>query len=654
MSDATTEQPREERIPISVAAAAITAFAMLYVTAGDLHSPNAGQVVALPFLGALFLLTYATRWRLPAGRWFGYVLRGVLFGAILLAVGMPREDASYWYFKKEYTSLAGYLLATEMVVQAWRWRDWSQPPEAIGVAILLTSLIVAAASNTFRHHEVAYFVPVYVSLLIISLRRISKPAKPPQRRAGLVILRALMALAALTFAYAVVSSINRYDYRIIRFAMKYLNRPDVKTEIGLSDAPYLGAVFNPDPSLERVLIIDGSVSDPHLRTMAFDRYEARLWQPAMHDRVFQPIDAAALGAGKSGARATVTLLNDISGLLPAPLDSAGIVSDAAISRDTEAVLQTQDPARDLTYQIIAPPHLAYQGPLCVAPTPRERGTLLTVPPEIDPRVGELARRVAGTGRPILRVFRIAGELRDHHAYSLSFSPTGEPMSDFILNDRAAHCEYFASAMVMMARSAGICARFVTGYYAHEREGNQTVVRGRDAHAWAECWVDGTGWVTVDATPSSGTPDALYQQPSIWRRWGDVIADLPRLIRQQFARISRTFMLIVAGAAVAMALCASFYRYLRDRRKQPTTQWRQYAGPSPDLAAAARRFERAVRRRGLLLLPHRTWRESLGAAPPPFQKFIAEYDILRFGGGGDPHRLGRLLEQIEQEPRDPNP
>jgi len=653
MTETTTEKPREDSIPLPVAGATITGFAMLYVTTGQFRSANPAQFLGLPVLGTLLLLTYATHWRLPSSRWYGYALRGVLFGAIVLIVGMPREDTSFWYFKDEYTILGGYLLAAEMVVQAWRWRDWSQPPEAVGVAILLSALIVAAASNTYRHWQVGYFAPVYAVLLILSLRRIGIPAKTPRRATGLLVFRALLVLTALALAYAGVDSVNRYD-RIIRRALKLLNRPQMHAELGLSDTPHLGSVFNPHPSLERVLIIDGPLSDPHLRAMAFDRYQGSGWRPMMSERTFVPIDDAGLGSSKSGARATVTELGGLPGLLVAPLDSAGIVTDAEIDRDDQGVLQTHNLTQNLGYQIIAPPRTANQGPLCIALGDQQRSMMLMIPPEIDPRVCQFAREIAGSGSPMTRLSRLEQELRDHHAYSLVFVPTGEPISDFVLNRRAAHCEYFGSAMVIMARSAGIPARFVTGYYAHELEGNQTVVRGRDAHAWAECWIDGTGWVTIDATPSSGTPDALYPRPSGWRLWWDWVSDLPRRIKQTLSQIGRGSVLLLAGAVVAIALLAALYRHLRDRRKQTITKWRQYAGPSADLAAAARRFERAVQRHGLILLPHRTWRESLAAAPAPFQEFISEYDILRFGAADDPHRLSELLDRIEQEPRISNP
>ncbi len=374
----------------------------------------------------------------------------------------------------------------------------------------------------------------------------------------------------------------------------------------------------------------------------------------MHERVFTPIDPGDVGAGKTGPRLDVRVLADTFGLLLAPLNSAGIVCDAPVDRGDEGELQLHDPVADFTYQIISAPQNAYQGALCVAPDVSERATLLAIPPDLDPGVGKLARKVSGTGSPAEQLSRLADELREHHGYSLSFTPQGEPISDFVLNHRAAHCEYFASAMVIMARSIGIPARFVSGYYAHEREGNQTIVRGRDAHAWAECWIDGTGWVTVDATPSAGTPDALYPRTSAWRRCWDSITDLPRLFKRLSARANRSTMILAAAIAVAIASLVSLIRYLRNRPKLLRPRALQYPPPPAELAAAARRFERAAQQRGHNLAPHRTWRESLATAPAAYHEFISTYNTLRFGAAGDPHRLNELLDQIEQEPRNPNP
>jgi transglutaminase-like putative cysteine protease len=89
-------------------------------------------------------------------------------------------------------------------------------------------------------------------------------------------------------------------------------------------------------------------------------------------------------------------------------------------------------------------------------------------------------------------------------------PKGETaLGDFLTRTRAGHCEYFASAATLLARAAGVPARYATGFAAIEysRLEGAWVVRTRHSHAWSRAWVDGR-WVDMDATPASwGTEEA---------------------------------------------------------------------------------------------------------------------------------------------------
>ncbi len=105
------------------------------------------------------------------------------------------------------------------------------------------------------------------------------------------------------------------------------------------------------------------------------------------------------------------------------------------------------------------------------------------------------------------VSQIAAHFQDFQ-YSLDLLRPREntaPVSDFLLNTRAGHCEYFASATTLLLRGAGIPARYAVGYSVHEfspLEG-QYVVRSRDAHAWTLVYLDGS-WQILDTTPPDWT------------------------------------------------------------------------------------------------------------------------------------------------------
>ncbi len=77
------------------------------------------------------------------------------------------------------------------------------------------------------------------------------------------------------------------------------------------------------------------------------------------------------------------------------------------------------------------------------------------------------------------------------------------VDDFLFRTRAGFCEHFASAFVVLMRSAGVPSRVVTGYLGGEYNtlGEYLIVRQSDAHAWAEVWLPNRGWVRVDPTNS---------------------------------------------------------------------------------------------------------------------------------------------------------
>ncbi|GAB1266323.1 transglutaminase TgpA family protein [Aurantivibrio infirmus] len=93
-------------------------------------------------------------------------------------------------------------------------------------------------------------------------------------------------------------------------------------------------------------------------------------------------------------------------------------------------------------------------------------------------------------------------------FNQEFTYTLEPpllgnhsVDEFLWETKKGFCEHFASSFVVMMRAAGIPARVVVGYQGGELNPIQDflVVRQLDAHAWAEVWLEGEGWVRVDPT-----------------------------------------------------------------------------------------------------------------------------------------------------------
>ncbi|MES2251980.1 MAG: DUF3488 and transglutaminase-like domain-containing protein [Pseudomonadota bacterium] len=91
-----------------------------------------------------------------------------------------------------------------------------------------------------------------------------------------------------------------------------------------------------------------------------------------------------------------------------------------------------------------------------------------------------------------------------YTYTLEPGVYGNETADeFWFDRKEGFCEHIASAFVVLMRHLQIPARIVTGYQGGELNNvdNYWVVRQSDAHAWAEVWQEGAGWVRVDPTGS---------------------------------------------------------------------------------------------------------------------------------------------------------
>lgn len=104
---------------------------------------------------------------------------------------------------------------------------------------------------------------------------------------------------------------------------------------------------------------------------------------------------------------------------------------------------------------------------------------------------------AERARAALRLFREAP-----FYYTLQPPPLGaDGIDEFLFRSRRGFCEHYAGAFVFLMRAAGVPARVVTGYQGGETNplGDYLIVRQADAHAWAEIWLAGQGWVRIDPT-----------------------------------------------------------------------------------------------------------------------------------------------------------
>ena len=135
-----------------------------------------------------------------------------------------------------------------------------------------------------------------------------------------------------------------------------------------------------------------------------------------------------------------------------------------------------------------------------------RQRFLALPDEVPERVKALAIRLTAAGiTPFDRAVAIENYLRTY-PYSLNVPqpPPQLDIADYFLFDlKKGYCDYFATSMVVLARSAGIPARLAIGYATgtYNLNSKRFSVTEADAHSWAELYFPGIGWVPFEATPS---------------------------------------------------------------------------------------------------------------------------------------------------------
>ena len=137
---------------------------------------------------------------------------------------------------------------------------------------------------------------------------------------------------------------------------------------------------------------------------------------------------------------------------------------------------------------------------------------LQLPPELPQRVRDLAAELTRDApTPVEKALAIQEYLRgDTFGYSKKVDelPTDQDAVDFFLFDaKTGYSDFFASAMSVMLRSAGVPARLAAGYGPGETddETGRKAVRSSDSHGWTQVYFPGHGWIDFEPTPRWPTP-----------------------------------------------------------------------------------------------------------------------------------------------------
>jgi len=270
----------------------------------------------------------------------------------------------------------------------------------------------------------------------------------------------------------------------------------------------------------------------------------------------------------------------------------------------------------------------------IIPGPSPGPEYLALPPDpnLREKITTLASRFGPASRQSLTALR--DHLRKSYTYSLKVDlrEDQDPVESFLFESRRGYCSHFASATVLLARAMGVPSRLAFGWSGgrYFQGANLFVFRAREAHAWAEIYLEESGWVIFETTPPSRNEGRSSQAPP------DETPPLPGN-EQVDSTADEDAMLIplikgslwTAGLAVLLLGASVLYRREASRHRSPLPGPHLLPEPPHYLAA----FRHACQASGYPIPPGRTLRSHLATFPSPdFSHVLVDYHYaVQYGG-----------------------
>ncbi len=243
----------------------------------------------------------------------------------------------------------------------------------------------------------------------------------------------------------------------------------------------------------------------YLREGSYDRLLGNTWHSSSATlrtlQISEPVGHWQL-LDNAPEKATLTIhqhFTKTAALIPSPQGAVRIEGLPALTLGVNpyGVIKASDLADFASYRIFYNKENSFDAP----PSATDK----IIPVRERPALAKIVAQLQLAGLPEHQVLELLYRFfNDNFRYSLILTNKGNtdtPISRFLLENRVGHCEYFATASVLLLREVGIPARYVVGYSVQEKEGTRRIVRARHAHAWASAYLDGV-WQDVDNTPST--------------------------------------------------------------------------------------------------------------------------------------------------------
>ena len=539
----------------------------------------------------------------------------------------------------------------------------AQPRLAINIAHLYFAICLLGASAAKR--EPALFFASLSALLVWALWRSRSRRFSPALWGG-------WAAVVITTGYAAQVGLKQLQKEIERWDTAFLSRFGAQGFDPKESRTSIGAIGRIKLSGHIVLRLDphGQAPPELLREASYNQFRAPLWFSSKKE--LQPVFAETNGTTwiflpQKTSRKALTISRYLpkgAGLLATPNGVSQVEHLPVLLLETNrlGVVRVSDGPGLVSYEA------RYDG----GPTfdgPPEKDDLEV--PEVErAAVAQIAAELGLAAQtPAQRLQTLAAFFQNRFQYSTWLtaepaSPTNRTaLADFLLNKRAGHCEFFATATVLLLRQAGLAARYAIGYSVQERSGRKYIVRQRHAHAW--CLVHHEGvWQDFDTTPGSWN-EIEHDRASFWEplsdAWSRLWFEFSKW-RWSENRFRRYALWLVAALLLALVARLFFGRRWTRFREEKTGR------PAPIPAGLDSEFylvERRLQELGLERRPGEApvlWLQriepTLPAGTPPLTPLLALHYRHRF----DPQGLAAseraalsasALAWLERAPKPPS-
>lgn len=185
---------------------------------------------------------------------------------------------------------------------------------------------------------------------------------------------------------------------------------------------------------------------------------------------------------------------------------------------------------------------------------------LQLPPTVTQRTRKLASELCeGKTSAWAKAAALTAYLQQNYNYQLDvdfYPENADTVDHFLFEVREGYCEQFATSLCVMARSVGLPSRYVTGYLpgTFNPITGFYEIKSSDAHAWAEIYFEGYGWMLFDPVPGENpNPESVRGESQRWLFESLLeYLQVPPVIRNSVPTLIRLFV-VLALLSLAVAL-----------------------------------------------------------------------------------------------------